>query len=62
MSKKFRESYLEHAELVAPRVSHYPEIKPTFRLVIPARRPQSFKAPYLRLNIVSFQVEMHALF
>ena len=55
LRKKFRELGLEHAELVTPRVSHYPEIKPAFRLVVPAFRPQSLKASHLCLNIVSFQ-------
>jgi hypothetical protein len=61
LRQKFWELGFEHAELVQPRVAHYPEVEASLLLVIPAGSAEGFKPPYLGLHVVSLQVEMHAL-
>ena len=53
---------MQYAELIAPRVVKYPEIKPAFLLVIPANGTERFQPSNLSLYVVSFQIDMHAFF
>jgi hypothetical protein len=50
---------VEHAELVAPGVTHDPEVKAALLLVVIAGRAQRFQALDLSLNIVGLQVQVH---
>jgi hypothetical protein len=43
---------LEHAEPVAPQVTHDPEVKAALLLVVPAGRAQRLQASDLSLNII----------
>jgi hypothetical protein len=62
LSKKFWKLDLEYAELIRPRIAHYPEIKPSLLLVVPPRSAKRFEALNFGFNVVGFQVEMHSLF
>jgi hypothetical protein len=50
---------LEDAELVAPRVTHDPEVKAALLLVVIAGRTQRLQASDLRFNIIGLQVQVH---
>jgi hypothetical protein len=50
---------LEHAELVAPRVAHDPEVKAALLLVVIAGRAERFQGSDLGLHVVGLQVEVH---
>jgi hypothetical protein len=52
---------VEHAEFVAPRVAHYPEVEAAFFLVVPALSAEFFQALDLGSHVVGFQVQVHAL-
>jgi hypothetical protein len=53
---------LKHAEFIVPWIVQHPEVEASFLLVIPPCSAERFKALNLCLDIVGFQVKVHALF
>ena len=62
MGEEFGEVDLEDAELVGPRVAEYPEVVAALLLVVPAGCAERFESLDLGLDVVGFEVEVHAFF
>ncbi len=54
LSQEFGELWLEYTEFVAPRVTHDPELKAAFSLVIPSLGAECFEALNLGFDIIGF--------
>jgi hypothetical protein len=53
---------LKDTEFIFPRVTHNPEVKSSFLLVIPPCGTERFQAPDFTLDVIGLQVKMHPLF
>ena len=53
---------MENAELVVPRVAHYPEVVAPLLLVVPPGSTESFQASYLCFYVVGLEVKVHPFF
>lgn len=57
-----RELGLQHAEFVAPRATHHPEVVPALLLVVPACGAECFEPLDLSFHVVGLDVEVHPFF